>query len=136
MLYGAECWVIGKKEEGILEATEMRMLRRIKGVTLRDKCRSKDIRKVLNIKDIKEKVKEIRLCWYGHIQRMEDNNPVKQTMEMVVPGKRPRGRPRGRWKDRIQGDMQTLRITPEDAYDRKFWKSRIKAANPTKWETA
>ena len=37
LLYGAEYWTDGKKEEQILEKTQMRMLRRIKGVTLRDK---------------------------------------------------------------------------------------------------
>ena len=36
-----------KKEEEILEKTEMRMLRRIKGVTLRDKVKGVDIRKEL-----------------------------------------------------------------------------------------
>ena len=42
LLYGAECWTVRKKEEQILEKTEMRMLRRIKGVTLRDKVKSKE----------------------------------------------------------------------------------------------
>ena len=37
LMYGAECWTVRKKEEQILEKIEMRMLRRIKGVTLRDK---------------------------------------------------------------------------------------------------
>ena len=36
LLYGAECWTDRKKEEQVLEKTEMRMLRRIKGVTLRE----------------------------------------------------------------------------------------------------
>ena len=44
LLYGAECWAV-RKEEQILDKTEMRMLRRIKGVTLRDKVKSVDIRK-------------------------------------------------------------------------------------------
>ena len=39
-LYGAECWIVRKKEEEILDKTDMRMLRRIKGVTLRDKIMS------------------------------------------------------------------------------------------------
>ena len=39
LLYGAECWTVRKKEEQILEKTEMRMLRRIKGVTLRNKVK-------------------------------------------------------------------------------------------------
>jgi len=50
---------------------------------------------------------------------------------MRVPGKRPRGRPRARWMDGVRRDMQALRITPEDAQDRTFWKSRIRAADPT-----
>ena len=40
LLYGAECWTVRKKEEQILEKTEMRMLRIIKCVTLRDKGKS------------------------------------------------------------------------------------------------
>jgi len=77
----------------------MRMLRRIKGVTLRDKVRSVDIRKELGVSSMQEKVKEMRLHWYGHVQRMEENNEVRAVGDMRVPGNRPRGRPRGRWMD-------------------------------------
>ena len=101
LLYGAEVWTMGRKEERLLEATEMRMLRRIKGVTLKDKERSENIRKELGVNDINEKVKEIRMRWYGHVLRMDDGNPVKEVMHTEVEGKRPRGRPRKRWKDNI-----------------------------------
>ena len=57
LLYGAECWTVRKKEEQILEKTEMRMLRRIKGVTLRDKVKSVDIRKDLGVNSIRESEK-------------------------------------------------------------------------------
>ena len=60
-----------KKEEQILENTEMSMLRRIKDVTLRDKVKSVDIRKELGVSSIQRKVREMRLRWYGHMQRME-----------------------------------------------------------------
>ena len=43
LIYGAECWTFRKKEEQIPEKTEMRMLRRIKNVTLRDTVKSVDI---------------------------------------------------------------------------------------------
>ena len=46
---------VGKKDEQILEKTEMRMLRRMKGVTLRDKVKSVDIRKELGVKKYKRK---------------------------------------------------------------------------------
>ena len=38
--------------------------------------------------------------------------------------------------DGVRRDMQELRITPEDAQDRTFWKSRIPVADPTEWEKA
>ena len=66
LLYGAECWTIRKKEEQILKKTEMRMLQRINDVTLKDKVKSLDIRKELGVNSIQEKVREIRLRWYGH----------------------------------------------------------------------
>ena len=66
LLYGAECWTVRKKEEQILKKTEMRMLRRNKVLTLRDKVRSVDIRKEPGVNTIQEKVREMRLLWYGH----------------------------------------------------------------------
>ena len=118
LLYGAECWRVRKKEkkeEHILEKTEMRLLRIIKGVTLRDRVKSVDIKKELGVSSTQEKVREMRLRWYGHMQRMEENNEVRAVGDMRVPVKRPRGRPRGRWMDCVRRDMQVLRITPEDA---------------------
>ena len=44
----------------------MRMLRIIKGVTLRDKVKSVDIRKELGVNSIQEKVREMRLRWWTH----------------------------------------------------------------------
>ena len=90
-MYGAEYWTVRKKEEQILEKTEMRMLRRIKGVTQRDNVKTVDIRKELGVNNIQEKVREIRLSWYGHMQRMEESNEVRTVVDMIVPGKIPRG---------------------------------------------
>ena len=71
LLYGGECWTVRKKEEEILEKTDMRMFRRIRGVTLRDKEKSVDIRKELGVTSIQEKVRELRLRWHGYMQRMK-----------------------------------------------------------------
>jgi len=35
-----------------------------------------------------------------------------------------------------RGNMQELQVTPEDAQDRTFWRSRIRAADPTNREKA
>ena len=55
-----------------------------------------DIRNELGVSRIQEKVRETRLRWYGHIQRMEENNELRSVGDMRVPRKRPRERPRGR----------------------------------------
>ena len=80
LLYEAETWTVGKKEERILESTKMRMLRRIKGVTLRDRLTSVNISRELGVNDIIEKAREIRLWWYGHLTKMDDINPVKAVL--------------------------------------------------------
>ena len=120
LLYGAECWTVRKKEEQILEKTEMRMLRRIKGVTLRDRVKSVDIRKELGVSSIQEKVRETSLHWYGHMQRMEENE-VRAVGDMRVPGKRPRGR----WMDGVRRDIhcgspRRMRRT-EHSGNPEFW---------------
>ena len=57
LLYGADCWTVRKKEEQIIKKTEMKMLRRTKGITLRDTVKSVDVRKELGVNSIKEKVR-------------------------------------------------------------------------------
>ncbi|XP_063585426.1 uncharacterized protein LOC134762814 [Penaeus indicus] len=132
LLYGAEVWTMGKEEERILEATEMRMLRRIKGVTLRERERSTDIRRELGVSDINEKVKEIRMRWYGHVKRREEGHPAKVAMESIVPGRRPRGRPKKRWRDNVKEDMSHFDVRPEEALERKIWRRKTRAADPAR----
>ena len=60
----------------------------------------------LGVSSIQEKVREM--------QRMEENNKVRAVGDMREPGKRPRGRPRGRWMDCVRRDRAALWITPED----------------------
>ena len=95
LLYAAGIWTLKKKDEQLLETTEMRMLRRMKRVTIRDRIRSRDIRQELRVKDIIEVARQSRLKWYGHLMRMEEGNRVKEVWNTNVQGNRLRGRPKG-----------------------------------------
>lgn len=59
---------------------------------------STDIRRELRVCDIKEKTREIRLRWYGHVQRMEEEEVLSRVMEWKVKGRR-RGSLNTRWTD-------------------------------------
>ena len=88
-----------------------------------------DIRKELGVNSIEEKVRGMKLRCYGHLQSMEVHNEVRTIVDMIMPGKSPKGRLRRRCIDCVRRDLQELRIIPEDAQDRTFWKSRIRAAD-------
>ena len=89
----------------MLEKTEMQMLRRIRGVTLREYIRNQ-----LGVAKIIEKVREARLRWFGHVKRMDDSNPTKEVMNFRVDGRRSRGRPKKRWSHSVTKDMTELRL--------------------------
>ena len=131
LLYGAEVWTTRKKEEKLMETTEMRMLRRIKGVTLRDKQKSDEIRKELGVCNIIKKVKEARLRWFGHVERMEEDCPARRVIGEEVPGRRGKGRPKKRWMDCIKEDMEEIGVRREEAQQRNNWRVKIRVTDPT-----
>jgi len=51
-----------------------------------------------------EKIKLNRLCWFGHVQRMEENRIPKRVLYMNLGTTRLRGRPRNRWQDEVRED--------------------------------
>ena len=52
LTYGHESWVMTERMRSQVQASEMRFLRRIEGVTLFNKVRSSEIRKSLNIEPL------------------------------------------------------------------------------------
>jgi len=64
LIYGSEAWTLRRREEERLERTETRMLRWILGLTLRDRKRNDDIRRILGVACITDKVRETMLRWY------------------------------------------------------------------------
>ena len=94
----------------------MRMLRWIKGISLKDRVRSKKIRAELGVAQIRHKVKEARLRWFGHVKRSDSY--IKTAYEIKVIGKRSRGRQKRRWSDCLSRDLKERKLKEEDAVDR------------------
>src|SRR6218665_244744 len=110
---------------------QMRMLRWILGVSLRDRRRNEDIRQVLGVACITDKVREARMRWYGHVMRRGNGCCIKRIVNAEVYGRRSRGRQKKRWRDKIQEDLKTLKLKKEDDDDdRNKWRRRIRVADP------
>ena len=133
LIYGSEAWTLRRREEERLERTGMRMLRWILGVTLRDRKRNDDIRRILGVACITDKVREARLRWYGHVQRREEDDCVKRILEANVggQGQGSRGRQRKRWIDVVKHNMEDLQLNVEDAENRVEWRKRTCVADPS-----
>lgn len=132
MTYALEAAPLKKTEERKLDVAEMKMLRWMSGVTLRDKVRNEHIRGSVKVIEVSKKVQEARLRWYGHITRREDEEQhvAREVMTMEVEGTRRRGRPRIRWKDCIQNDMREKGLNRRSARNRNLWKRLIKNGDP------
>ena len=85
-----------------VQASEMRFLRRIKGVTLFNEVRSSEIRKSLNIEPLLFRIERFQLRWFGHVSRMPRERLPKQALLPKANGRRPVGRPRTRWTNYIE----------------------------------
>ena len=100
LTYGHESWVMTERMRSQVQASEMRFLRRIEGVTLFNKVRSSEIRKSLNIEPLLLQIERSQLRWFGHVSRMPQERLPKQALHAKANGRRPEldgRRPRTRW---------------------------------------
>jgi len=72
MLHGSETWPLRKENEVALQQAEMRMVRWMCDVKVKDRVRSKELRERLGIDDVILILQQNRLRWYGHVLRKED----------------------------------------------------------------
>jgi len=126
MLHGSETWPVRKENVVALHRAEMRMVRWMCGIQLKDRLSSKELRERLGIDDIALVLQQNRLRWYGHVLRKDDDYWVKKCMEYEVQGPRPRRRRKRTWKEVVQEDCQARKMNKEDAVDRCKWRKMIK----------
>ena len=129
MLHGAETWPVTRRQERKMEVAEMKMLRWLCGVTREDRIRNERIRGTVKVGNIGKKIQESRLRWFGHVQRRNEEYVGKRVEKLEVGGRRRRGRPKTRWRDRVNEDLREKGWRQEDALDRRKWRESIKKEN-------
>ena len=135
-----------KMHESMINAVEMRSLRRMCGISLWDRIRNDEVRDRVGLKEsIGARMKKGMLRWFGHVERMNTNRLTYQIYKAEVKGKKSRGRPRLNYHNQIErilsvGEVRSPRnrracmkraMTVDDAKvvcrDRVKWGSIISA---------
>lgn len=101
LTYGSESWVLTNSMKSKIQAIDMKYLRRVKGITRRDRIRNDSVREELEIEPIHNAIEKQKLKWFGHICRMSDNRQVKRIWEAGVHRHKSRGRPKKTWNDEV-----------------------------------
>ena len=104
--FGSEAWVLRKREEPILEAAQMKVLRRLLGITKLDKEKNQCIREKTGAQNIVKEIKQYQEKWLQHVQRMDTSRLPKQALQYGPKGRRNVGRPRKRWRDQLHLEDQ------------------------------
>ncbi|MGH2507006.1 MAG: reverse transcriptase domain-containing protein [Ktedonobacteraceae bacterium] len=135
LTYGHENWVMTERTRSRIQAAEMRFLRGIAGLTLRDRVRSSAIREGLNIEPLLLRIERSQLRWLGHLLRMPSNRLVQQIWNACPTGPRPRGRPRNRWRDQVLKTCERLSLRDwtgiiAAAEDRTQWRGLLRGLTP------
>ena len=119
--YGAEAWTLTKNMEDKIEALEMWCLRRMSGISYKDRITNEEVLKRMKTeRSLLSTIKKRKLRYFGHVKRQ--NGLLKQTLEGRIEGRRPRGRPRTTWVDNIEAwtGMRKYECT-EACRDRAQW---------------
>ncbi|KAF3666290.1 Proteasome subunit beta type-7 [Capsicum annuum] len=120
MLYGLECWPVKNSHIQKLKVAEMRILRWMCGHTRKDRVRNEIIREKVGVASMGDKMREMRLRWFGHVMRRGSDAPLQRCETLAIDGfRRGRGRPKKYWREVIRHDMEQLRLTEDMTLDRK-----------------
>jgi len=97
----------------------MCMLRWMCSNMRRDKVRNKDIRTEIGVASIKEKMKENRLRWFGHVRHRPTDAPIRR-VKCIKLGqvKRAQGKPKKTWMEVIRQDTEAKGLSEGIFLDR------------------
>ncbi|KAF7697332.1 hypothetical protein HF521_005750, partial [Silurus meridionalis] len=88
------------------------------GVTRMDMIRNQFIRGNMQVGRFGDKVREMRLRRFGHVQRMDMGYIGRRMVRMKPQFRRKRERPRRRFMNALREDMKVVGLKEADAHDR------------------
>jgi len=73
------------------------------------------------VEKIEEFLRDQRLRWFGHVERMEEERVPVQAMKTAVDSSK-KGRPKKKWSEVLERDIKERGLQKSDAYNRDVWR--------------
>jgi hypothetical protein len=119
-----------EEEERTSSANFERKIFRIYGPKYEDgewKRTNRELEELSKGENIVKWIKEQRISWLGHLERMEEDRMPKKIFTQELEGTRRRGRPRKGWREEVERDLGVRRWR-EIVIDRKKWRRIVRQA--------
>ena len=113
LCYQCQTWTMTSDDRRKITTTEMKCLRRMLGVSKRDRLRNEDIRKLVGTTPILNYIKKQQVKWFGHVSRLPTVSAPQMAMLHRHSGYKARGRPRKTWTTEI---FEALKCTLYEAH--------------------
>jgi len=105
------------------QAAKIGFLLSLHSMTLRDKVRSCEYRKILNVESIILRIERSQPRWFGHMTRMLQERLVRRVLLAALTAKQSRAQPRTRWPVYISDLAYShLGVEPSELIIRGCWK--------------
>ncbi|XP_055821984.1 uncharacterized protein LOC129890457 [Solanum dulcamara] len=93
----------------------------------RERIRNKDIQDKVGVASVEEKMREVRLRWFGHVKMRDNDASVRRCERLAIDGfRRGKERPKKYWGELIRQDMAQSQLTEDMTLDRRLWRNKIR----------
>ena len=115
-MYASETWKMTEGTAHKLDVFHQRCLRKIMGISWKDRVTNEEVLQRSNQIKLSIKVKDRRLRILGHTLRMPDRRHPRRSLEWTPNGgRRRRGRPVTYWKRTVTKDLKEMKLTWQEA---------------------
>ena len=132
LIHRSETWPIKVGDMQRMTRTERCMIRRMCGVSLKNRRRSAGLLKLVGISGVEEIMDSSALRWLGHMERKEELDWVSLCRGIEVEGVVRRVRKMNTWGGRMDRLMKNRDLHVEMAADRDAWREGGARRQPTR----
>ena len=111
LLYGADSWVLYRKQIRLLEQFHQRCLCSILGIKWQDHVSNEEVIKRASLPSIEPILLQVQLRWAGHVTRTEDVRMLKAVFSKLQERQRNHGASRKHNKDQLKRQLAQAGIS-------------------------